>query len=620
MKLLPITSLKDRLEAITSLVAREIQVSELGSRIQSQVMDEVGKTQRQFYLREQMKAIQKELGEADDRTREVDELREKIEEAAMPEEAAQVAARELDRLAAMSPASAEYTVARTYLDWLVNMPWSKATEDKIDLTRSRAQLDADHYDLEKVKDRILEYLAVRKRKPDIKGPILCFVGPPGVGKTSLGRSIATAMGREFIRVSLGGIRDEAEIRGHRRTYIGSLPGRIVQGLKKVGTRNPVVMLDEIDKLGADFRGDPASALLEVLDPEQNHTFSDHYLEVPFDLSQVFFITTANVLDTIPGPLMDRMEVLHLPGYSEEEKREIARRHLLPRQTSENGLGEFEVAFDDQALDRLIAEYTKEAGLRNLEREIASVCRKVSRRLVETEEGGDKPEFPVRVTAASIPEYCGPRKFYREVAERTARSGVSTGLAWTSTGGDILFIEATRMPGEGKVQITGRLGDVMRESVQASHSYLKSNAARFGLPREVFEKEDLHVHVPAGAVPKDGPSAGCALMVAILSLLLDRPVPHELAMTGEITLRGKVLPVGGIKEKVLAARRAGITRVILPQKNEKDLDDLPDHVKKAMRFHPVEEMDEVLRLTFGDDVFHPVGAIAPASGTSPRASA
>jgi ATP-dependent Lon protease len=537
----------------------------------------------------------------------------------MPQEAKEVAERELERLSNMSPASAEYTVSRTYLDWLVSVPWSKATEDKIDVASAREQLDKDHYDLEKVKDRILEYLAVRKRKPDLKGPILCLVGPPGVGKTSLGRSIATAMGRKFVRQSLGGVRDEAEIRGHRRTYIGSLPGRVIQGLKRAGTRNPVFMLDEIDKLGADFRGDPSSALLEVLDPEQNFSFSDHYLEVPFDLSQVFFITTANVLDTIPPALRDRMEVLRLPGYSEEEKLQIARRHLIPRQIAENGLQEDEIEITDEALGRLINEYTHEAGLRNLEREIASVCRKVSRDLVEAAEKSEEPELPIRVDGDKVSGYLGPQRYFREVAERTQRSGVSTGLAWTSSGGDILFIETTRMPGKGKTVITGRLGEVMKESVQAAISYLRASSERFGIEPRLFETSDIHVHVPAGAIPKDGPSAGNALMVSILSLLLDRHVPADLAMTGEITLRGKVLPVGGIKEKVLAAKRAGIRRVILPKKNEKDLEDLPDHVREALEFHPVETMDDVLRETFGDEIFlspEPVTPTPTTSGTEP----
>jgi ATP-dependent Lon protease len=595
MNLLPIVSLRERLERVTHRVAKEIEVTELGSQIQSRVMDEVGKTQRQFYLREQMKAIQRELGEGDDRTREVEELRRKVKEAEMPEEANDVAERELDRLQAMSPASAEYTVARTYLDWLVNLPWSRTTEDKIDLHKTREILDEDHYDLEKVKDRILEYLAVRKRKPDLKGPIICFVGPPGTGKTSLGRSVARAMGRKFVRVSLGGVRDEAEIRGHRRTYVGALPGRIIQGLKRAGTKNPVFVLDELDKLGADFRGDPSSALLEVLDPEQNFQFSDHYLEVPFDLSQVFFLCTANVIDTIPPALRDRMEMISLPGYTEEEKVEIARRHLIPRQIEENGLAGAPVEIEDDALTRIIGEYTREAGLRNLEREIASLCRKIARRLVESGE----EDQPVTVALDDVPEYLGPAKFYREVAERADRPGVAIGLAYTQSGGDILFIEATRMPGRGKLLITGRLGDVMKESAQAALSWIRGQAEQFGIEDDVFEKSDIHVHVPAGAVPKDGPSAGTTIAVALLSLLMGRPVRPLLAMTGEVTLRGKVLPVGGIKEKVLAARRADIRQVILPNHNQKDLVDIQSELRENLEFHFVEDLAGVIEHAFGE---------------------
>ncbi|MDQ7006446.1 MAG: endopeptidase La [Acidobacteriota bacterium] len=594
MELLPVLSLRDRLERITHRVVRETQVTELGSQIQSRVMDEVGKTQRQFYLREQMKAIQRELGEGDDRTREVEEFRKRIEEAGLPEEAREIAEKELDRLAGMSPASAEYTVARTYLDWLASLPWSHATEDKIDLARTREILDGDHYDLEKVKDRILEYLAVRKRKPDLKGPILCFVGPPGTGKTSLGRSIAESMGRTFVRASLGGVRDEAEIRGHRRTYVGALPGRIIQGLKRAGTHNPVFVLDEIDKLGADFRGDPSSALLEVLDPEQNNQFSDHYLEVAFDLSQVFFICTANVLDTIPPALRDRMEVLSLPGYTEEEKLEIARRHLIPRQVEANGLSLEEIAFTDAAIARIIADYTREAGLRNLERELASLCRKVARALVEDE----KHPVPVKVDADDVPTYLGPPRYYRELVERADVPGVAIGLAWTQAGGDILFIEATRMPGKGKLTITGRLGEVMRESAQAAMAWIRTHADEFGIEAETFEKSEIHVHVPAGAIPKDGPSAGVTIAVALISLLTGQSVEPLLAMTGEITLRGKVLPVGGIKEKVLAARRAGVTRILLPSHNEKDLEDIQPELREQIRFDFVEDLGAVIQHAFG----------------------
>ncbi|RMG45378.1 MAG: endopeptidase La [Acidobacteria bacterium] len=610
MELLPIASLKERLEKITYRVNREIQVTELGSQIQSRVMDEVGKTQRHFYLREQMKAIQRELGDGDDRTREIEEFRKKIEAAGMPDEAREVAERELDRLSAMPPASAEYTVARTYLDWMTSLPWSTTTEDKIELKAAREILDQDHYDLEKVKDRILEYLAVRKRKPDLKGPILCFVGPPGTGKTSLGRSIARAMGRKFVRISLGGVRDEAEIRGHRRTYVGALPGRIIQGLKRAGSKNPVFVLDEVDKLGADFRGDPSSALLEVLDPEQNFSFSDHYLEVPFDLSQVFFICTANVLDTIPHALRDRMEVLSLPGYTEEEKLEIARRHLIPRQLEENGLEGVDIEIEDGAIQRIIAEYTREAGLRNLEREIASLCRKVARRLVEQEE--EHRSGPIVIRAADVPDYLGPQKFHRELAERANRPGVAIGLAWTQSGGDILFIESSLMPGRGKLLITGRLGEVMKESAQAALSWIRSNAAAFGIPPEKFEKNDIHVHVPAGAIPKDGPSAGVTIAVSLLSLLIGRPVRPMVGMTGELTLRGKVLPVGGIKEKVLAARRAGVTRVILPANNEKDLEDIQPELRATMQFDFAQELDDVIRVALGDDLFErpPAGPEEP----------
>jgi len=599
MALLVEPSTRTRLERLTEIVAREIEVTELGSKIQSKVMDEVGRSQKQFYLREQMKAIQKELGEEEDRSVELNDLKKAIEESGMPKEAREAADRELDRLSKMPPAAAEYTVARTYLDWLISLPWNKTTEDHIDVAKAREVLDEDHYDLKDVKERILEYLAVRQLKQDLKGPILCFAGPPGVGKTSLGKSIARAMGRKFTRISLGGIRDEAEIRGHRRTYIGSLPGRIIQGLRRAGTRNPVFILDEIDKVGSDFRGDPSSALLEVLDPEQNNSFSDHYLEVPFDLSQVFFITTANVLDTIPPPLRDRMEVLRIPGYSEEDKLEIAKRHLLPRQIAEHGLTDQQIEFSDQAIAKIVSEYTSEAGVRNLEREVASICRKVARRVVE-----EKPEGKTVITPEAVEEYLGPTKIFREVAERTDRSGVAIGLAWTQSGGDILFVESTRMRGKGKVSVTGHLGDVMKESTQAALSYLRSNALKFGLDEQLFDRNDFHIHVPAGAIPKDGPSAGVTMFTSLLSLVAERPVPSDIAMTGEITLRGKVLPVGGIKEKVLAAKRAGVKRVILPDKNEKDLRDLPEHVKAALSFQFVSEIDELILAVWGPGVIVP----------------
>ena len=649
--LLERAGLTGRITRLTEIITREIELTELGTKIQSQVMDEVGKTQRQFYLREQMKAIQKELGEEDERTQEITDLKKKIEAAKMPEEVKSVADKELDRLSKMPPHAAEYTVSRTYLDWLISLPWSVQTEDKIEIKVARSILDEDHYDLKDVKERILEYLAVRHIRSELKGPILCFVWPPGVGKTSLGKSIARAMGRKFTRISLGGIRDEAEIRGHRRTYIGSLPGRIIQGIRRAGTKNPVFMLDEIDKVGMDFRGDPSSALLEVLDPEQNFSFSDHYLEVPYDLSQVFFITTANILDTIPPALKDRMEVLRLPGYPEEEKLEIAKRHLIPRQLKEHGLNPDVMEFTDDAVRKMILEYTREAGMRNLERQIATICRKFVTKLVEngkiieieimepvqanTSAGAEmiagnelmeeqKEEVPgqsekkkeaiqtvkkivkkiesekVVIGENDLVEYIGPVKFYREVAERTDRSGVSTGLAWTSAGGEILFIESTKMRGKGNLNITGQLGDVMKESAQAALSYIKSNTKDLGLDDKIFEKHDFHVHVPAGAVPKDGPSAGVAILISLTSLLMNRPVPSHLAMTGEITLRGKVLPVGGIKEKILAAKLAGITEVILPEKNENDLKDLSETAKKALKFHFVNDINDVIKIVFGID--------------------
>jgi ATP-dependent Lon protease len=583
---------KDRLQKLVEIVTREVELQEISSHIQSQVADEVGKTQRQYYLREQMKAIQRELGEEDERTAELEELRKKIEAAGMPEEARKAAEKELDRLSKMPPQAAEYTVSRTYLDWLVTLPWAEETEDHLDVVEAKRVLDEDHYDLEKVKDRILEYLAVRSLKKDMKGPILCFAGPPGVGKTSLGRSIARAMGRKFVRISLGGIRDEAEIRGHRRTYIGSLPGRIIQGVKRAATRNPIFMLDEIDKVGADFRGDPSSALLEVLDPEQNHSFSDHYLEVPFDLSKIFFITTANVLDTIPPALRDRMEVLQLPGYTEEEKLEIAKAHLVPRQRDEHGLAESDIEFTDEAIRKLVNEYTREAGVRNLDREAANVCRKVARKIVE----GEKEKTVV--TPEKVTDLLGPIRFFRELAERADRSGVAVGLAWTQTGGEILFVESSRMRGKGKITITGRLGEVMKESALAAISWIRAKSSELGINEKIFHESDFHIHVPAGAIPKDGPSAGVTLTTSLVSLLTGIPVPAQLAMTGEITLRGKVLPVGGIKEKVIAAKSAGIERVILPEKNEKDLEDVSDSVKHALQFSFVAEIDQVLDLAFG----------------------
>jgi ATP-dependent Lon protease len=586
-EVLELLEIKDRLEKVYQLLNKEFQVLELGSKIQNQLKSEMDKTQRDYYLREQLKAIQKELGEGDEHAIEIQELREKIKEARMPEEVEKEANKELDRLARIPPAAAEYTVARTYLDWLIDIPWSKSTEDNLDITVAQKVLDEDHYNLEKLKKRIIEYLAVRKLKSDMKGPILCFVGPPGTGKTSLGKSIARALGRKFIRISLGGIRDEAEIRGHRRTYVGALPGRIIQGIRKCGSNNPVFMLDEVDKLGMDFHGDPSSALLEVLDPEQNFSFSDHYLEVPFDLSKVMFITTANILDPIPPALKDRMEVLDLPGYTEDEKLMITKKYLIPRQMDAHGLKSEMIMFTDEALRKIIQDYTREAGLRNLEREIASICRAVAR---EVADGKDQA---VTVKPEMIHSFLGPIKFHPEMAERTSEPGVVTGLAWTPTGGDIIFIEATKMKGKQSLLLTGQLGDVMKESAQAALSYVRSKANELGVPQDFFDNSDIHLHVPAGAIPKDGPSAGVAMFTALVSLFTGRPVKSDVAMTGEITLRGRVLPIGGIKEKVLAAKRAGIKTVILPKENENNLEEIPPQIKDGMKFILVEKMDEVL---------------------------
>jgi ATP-dependent Lon protease len=590
-ELLAAVDVRARLAELNRLLAKELEVLELGSKIQSEVQSEVGKNQREYLLREQMKAIQKELGEGDDQAREIGELRERIEAAGMPDDVKKEAMRELDRLAKIPAAAAEYTVARTYLDWLVALPWSKRTEEDIDLARAKGQLDADHSGLERAKDRILEYLAVRKLKPDVKGPILCFVGPPGVGKTSLARSIATSVGRKFVRVSLGGMRDEAEIRGHRRTYIGALPGQIIQGLRRAESRNPVFILDEVDKLGADFRGDPASALLEVLDPEQNHAFRDHYLDVPFDLSEVLFITTANVLDTIPAPLRDRMEVLEVAGYTEEEKLQIAREHLVDKQITNHGLTAAEVAFEADALSALIRGYTREAGVRNLEREIGAICRKIARRRLE------KPTGPVVVTRELVEELLGaPRHLDEEMRDRTREPGVAIGLAWTPVGGDVLFVEASRMSGSSQLTLTGQLGDVMKESARIALSWFRAHAPNYGVDPLFYKDSEIHLHVPAGAIPKDGPSAGITIVAALASALSGRPVRSNIAMTGEITLSGRVLPVGGIKEKVLAARRAGIHSVILPRQNEKNVkEDLTDELRRGLTVHYVEEMDEVLTL-------------------------
>jgi ATP-dependent Lon protease len=580
-----------RMDLLNRLLIKEMEVLELGSKIQSQVQSEVGKNQREYFLREQLKAIQRELGEDDDQAKEIEELRQKIQAAGMPETVLKEANRELDRLAKMPVAAAEYTVSRTYLDWLVSLPWTARTEEIIDLKRTKEVLDADHSDLEKAKDRILEYLAVRKLNPDVKGPILCFVGPPGVGKTSLARSIASAIGRKFVRVSLGGMRDEAEIRGHRRTYIGALPGQIIQGLRRAESRNPVFILDEIDKLGSDFRGDPASALLEVLDPEQNNTFRDHYLDVPFDLSEVLFITTANVLDPIPPPLRDRMEVLELPGYTEEEKLKIAVEHLIAKQVKNHGLTSEQANFTDEAIRSVIRSYTREAGVRNLEREIGALCRKMARRRAE----GD--ETPITVTPEVVVEMLGaPRFLDEEIEERTKSPGVAIGLAWTPVGGEVLFVEATRMQGGGSLTLTGHLGDVMKESARAALSWLRRNARRYGIDASFYKDAEIHLHVPSGAIPKDGPSAGVTMVTALVSELTQRPVRGDLAMTGEITLSGKVLPVGGIKEKVLAARRQGLREVILPRQNEKSVrEDIGEELRHDMKIHLVSTIEEVLEL-------------------------
>jgi ATP-dependent Lon protease len=581
--------IRERLAKVHLLLNKEVQVLELGNKIQSQVKEDMDRTQREYYLREQLKAIKKELGEMDEHSTEIKDLREKIKKAKMPPDAMTAAEKELDRLAKIPPASAEYTVARTYLDWLAELPWSETTEDNLDIDNAQKTLDEDHYDLEKVKKRILEYLAVRKLKADMKGPILCFVGPPGVGKTSLGKSIARTMGRKFIRISLGGVRDEAEIRGHRRTYVGALPGRIIQGIKKAGSNNPIFMLDEVDKIGMDFRGDPSSALLEVLDPEQNFSFSDHYIDVNFDLSKVMFITTANVLDTIPPALRDRMETLELPGYSEDQKMMIAKEFLILKQINEHGLSSEFIEFQDEALQMIISSYTREAGVRNLEREIATICRGVAKDVAR----GIKEK--VVIVPELLHKYLGPVKFFPEIAERTSDPGVATGLAWTPTGGDIIFVEATKMRGEKGLTLTGQLGDVMKESAQAALAYVRSKSKELGIEEDFFEKNDIHIHVPAGAIPKDGPSAGITMFIALTSLLTNKPVRSDVAMTGEITLRGLVLPVGGIKEKVLAGMRAGIKTIILPKKNEKDLEEIPERIRKEMNFKFIQRMDEAIEL-------------------------
>jgi ATP-dependent Lon protease len=578
---------KERLRKTSEFLRKELEILELGSKIQNRVKESMSKSQREYFLREQLKAIQQELGQFDEMQAEVDEYKDKIAGAGMPEEVAEKALKELGRLEKMPQAAAETAVIRTYLDWLVGLPWQTADEEKLDLVEAQAILDEDHYGLEKVKERVLEYLAVHKLTDHMRGPILCFVGPPGVGKTSIGKSIARALNRKFIRISLGGVRDEAEIRGHRRTYVGALPGRIIQSISQAGTNNPVFMMDEIDKVGADFRGDPTSALLEVLDPEQNNSFQDHYLEAPFDLSDVMFITTANLLDPIPPALKDRMEVIHFPGYTEDEKMHIARRYLVPKQLKEHGLKPSLLAISDSAIREIIRRHTREAGVRNLERQIATICRQVARKVVEGRTG------KTSVTGKTIHDYLGPAKFTFGLAEKKNEVGVATGLVWTEVGGDVIFIEATKMKGKGGLTLTGQLGDVMRESAQAAVSWIRANAAALGIDPTFAEEMDLHIHVPAAAIPKDGPSAGITMAAALTSALTGVRVRREVAMTGEITLRGRVLPIGGLKEKLLAAHRAGIKMVLIPKENVRDLELVPEHVRTEMEIVPVETMDEVL---------------------------
>jgi ATP-dependent Lon protease len=577
-----------RLKKVNEYLSKEVQVSTMQAKIQSQAREEMSKTQREYFLREQLKAIKSELGEIDEKGQEINELREKIKKAKMPADVEKEANKQLNRLEQMHPESAEATIVRTYLDWLVEIPWSVSTPDNLDIKKAKQVLDEDHYDLEKVKERILEYLGVRKLKEKMKGPILCFVGPPGVGKTSLGKSIARALGRKFTRISLGGIRDEAEIRGHRRTYIGSLPGRIIQGVKTAGSNNPVFMLDEIDKVGTDFRGDPSAALLEALDPEQNFAFSDHYLNVPFDLSKVMFITTANILDPVPPALKDRMEVLNLSGYTSEEKLKISKQFLVPRQLEENGITKENLFLTDEALLRIISQYTKEAGVRNLEREIASICRKVARKIAEEEKG------PFHVTNLNLHKYLGPPKFLPEEELEVNEIGVATGLAWTSVGGEILYVETTTMKGKGILTLTGHLGDVMKESAQAALSYARSKSKELDLDPEFYEKLDVHIHVPAGAIPKDGPSAGVTMATSLISALTRIPVRKDLAMTGEITLRGRVLPIGGLKEKTLAAMRANVKTIVIPHQNRKDLEEIPKYIRRKVDYVFVKNMDEILK--------------------------
>ncbi len=592
-EILEITNPKDRLKKINEILNREIQLLTIQQKIQKDARNEIDKTQREYFLREQLKAIQRELGDIDEKGEEINEFRKKIEEAKMPEKVREEAEKHLKRLERMHPEAAESAIIRTYLEWLTELPWSRSTEDKLDIKYAKEVLDKEHYNLEKIKERILEYLSVRKLTQKIKGPILCFIGPPGVGKTSLGRSIARALGREFVRISLGGVRDEAEIRGHRRTYVGALPGRIIQGIKQAGTNNPVFMLDEIDKLGMDFRGDPSSALLEVLDPEQNNSFVDHYLAVPFDLSKVMFICTGNIADTIPSALRDRMEIIYLSGYTEEEKLQIAKRYLVPKQIEEHGLSPSILKISDDAIRYIITHYTREAGVRNLEREIANLCRKIAKNIAE----GKNKKF--LIIPKNVSKFLGAPKYLPEEELKKEEIGVATGLAWTESGGDVIYIEATTMKGKGNLILTGQLGDVMKESAQAALSYVKSKARELNIEEKLFSTTDLHIHVPAGAIPKDGPSAGITMASAIASVFTGKPLRKDVAMTGEITLRGRVLPIGGLKEKVLAAKRLGIKTVIIPKRNKKDLEELPTYVKEGMRFILVESMDEVLKNVFAD---------------------
>ena len=586
--LLEAVGITERLERLCEILGREMEILELEKKIHVRVRKQMEKTQKEYYLREQLKAIQKELGEKDERTAEVEEYRQRLKEQNLPKEVAEKINKEIDRLEKMPPMVAESGVIRTYLDWLLTLPWSTETNDRLDISVAEDILDEDHYGLEKVKERILEYLSIRKLTEKMKGPILCLVGPPGVGKTSLAKSIARAMERKFVRVSLGGVRDEAEIRGHRRTYVGALPGRIIQGMRTVGSKNPVFLLDEIDKMSADFRGDPSSALLEVLDPEQNNTFSDHYIELPYDLSRVLWVVTANVMHNIPRPLLDRMEVITIAGYTEEEKVEIAKRYLIPKQTADHGLTAKQISFSEGTIQKVIRDYTREAGVRNLERNIANLCRKAARRIVQD-------QGPViKITAQNLHTFLGAPKYRHAQAEQTSQVGVATGLAWTEVGGDVLAVEISTMKGKGKLTLTGQLGDVMQESAQAGFSYIRSRAKELGIEEDFHEKLDIHIHLPEGAIPKDGPSAGITMATAVASALTGKPVRSDVAMTGEITLRGRVLPVGGIKEKVLAAHRAGIKKVMLPKENKRDIDEIPANVKRSLEFVLVEHMDEVLQ--------------------------